>query len=197
MTISKNIKPIRKMLSKWKRTHFKEKTDPRITIGEFTYGEPEVSQWDEDAILKIGKFCSIAANVNILMGGDHPIDWVTTYPFNIIFDEFNYISGSPISKGDVIIGNDVWIGKGALILSGVAIGDGAIIGAHSVVTKNVEPYAIVAGNPASQIRKRFSDSIIEELLSIRWWDWNLEKINENIPLMLSPDIQVFIDKNAL
>ena len=165
------------------------------TIGRFTYGEPLVLEWGEGKTLKIGSFCSISANVTILLGGNHRGDWITTFPFNVIFEEFRYIEGHPSSNGDVIIGNDVWIGLNALILSGVTIGDGAIIAANSVVTKDVEPYVIVGGNPAKKIKNRFDDKTIEDLLRIRWWDWDLEKIKNTIPLMLSTNIQLFLNKN--
>ena len=83
-------------------------------------------------------------------------------------------------KGDIVIGNDVWIGHNATIMAGVKIGDGAIIATNSTVVKDVEPYAIVGGNPASEIKKRFQKSIIEKLLELKWWDWDIEKITQNI-----------------
>lgn len=167
-------------------------------IGEFTYGHPRINSWGEGTYLKIGKFCSIAYNVEIFLGGNHRTDWVSTYPFNILNNSFPNavgINGHPFSKGDVIIGNDVWIGQNSVILSGIKIGDGAVIGANSVVTKNVEPYSIVAGNPAKLIKKRFTDDQINSLEKIEWWNWPIEKINENIPLMCSEKIEVFIEKN--
>jgi acetyltransferase-like isoleucine patch superfamily enzyme len=166
----------------------------KYSIGEFTYGEPLILEWGENTTLKIGKFCSFAKDVTILLGGNHRGDWITTFPFSAFFDEFKHIPGHPATKGDVIIGNDVWIGTDSLILSGVNIGDGAIVGARSVVTKNVEPYAIVAGNPAKQIKTRFTDDVIEDLLKIEWWNWEIEEIKENMSLLLSSDVQKFIDK---
>src|SRR5208283_2957437 len=103
-------------------------------------------------------FCSIAPNrVTIVLGGQHRPDWVSSYPFNDLFIEFKRFKGSPVSKGDVIIGNDVWIGLDAVILSGIKIGDGAVIGSNALVTKDVPPYAIVGGNPAKLIRYRFDE----------------------------------------
>jgi acetyltransferase-like isoleucine patch superfamily enzyme len=81
----------------------------KYEIGEYTYGKPKVWSWDENTTLKIGRFCSISADVNIFLGGEHRIDWVTTYPFNVIFKNAREFKGHPASKGDIIIGNDVWI----------------------------------------------------------------------------------------
>lgn len=166
----------------------------RYNIGEYTYGSPTVLYGREEGggDLVIGKFCSIAEDVVILLGGNHRIDWVTTYPFNKLMEEFSGIKGHPTTKGDVIIGNDVWIGYKSLILSGVKIGDGAVIAACSVVTKDVEPYTIVAGNPAKPIRRRFSDEIINRLLAIQWWNKDINIIKKYIPLMLSQDIEKFL-----
>lgn len=162
-------------------------------IGEYTYGQPTVLYGNEPgAKLVIGRFCCIADGVIILLGGNHRIDWVTTYPFNIIFEEFKEIKGHPATKGDVIIGNDVWIGQQAMILSGVNIGDGAVVAARSVVTKNVEPYTIVGGNPARPIRRRFSEEIIHRLLKIQWWNWDIEKIKEFVPLLMNNNIEAFL-----
>ena len=111
------------------------------------------------------------------------------------FPEAKDISGHPATKGNVIIGNDVWIGYKATIMSGVTIGDGAVIGACSVVTKDVKPYEIVAGNPAKVIRKRFSDEIIIQLLKIAWWNWPIEKIKAEIEFLCNNNIEKFIERN--
>ena len=103
-----------------------------------------------------------------------------------------HILGHPKTKGDVKIGNDVWIGKEAIILSGVNIGDGAVIGARSLVSRDVQPYAIVGGNPAREIRKRFNDQTIQELLEIRWWEWEPNRIEKALPILLSNNIDKFI-----
>jgi virginiamycin A acetyltransferase len=150
-------------------------SNPLYSIGSYTYGRPTIFEWGEGACLEIGKFCSIADKVNIFLGGYHRSDWASTYPFNKILPFKNIahnIHGHPSSKGNVIIGNDVWIGYGATILSGIKVGSGSIIGAYSVVTKDVLPYEIVAGNPARHIRFRFDDLIINNLMKIEWW--NLE-----------------------
>lgn len=128
-------------------------------------------------------------------GGEHRPDWVTTYPFSglpQIFEWARGIIGHPKSKGPTIIGNDVWIGQFSLILSGVTVGDGAVIGAKAVVTKDVPPYAIVAGNPARLIRYRFSQEQIKQLLEIKWWNWDLATIQKFVKELCSPDIDKFI-----
>ena len=150
-------------------------TGDLIECGEFTYGIPIVHQWDDKTRLKVGKFCSIGGGVNILLGGEHHHEWLTTYPFDVLLD-----GGQAKSKGDVIIGNDVWIGDFVTILSGVTIGDGAVIGAGAVVTKDVEPYVIVGGIPAKKIRSR-------TWIKCAWWDWPLEKIAHALPFLMTDD----------
>ena len=145
------------------------------TVGEFTYGMPIARKYDDKTKLTIGKFCSIADNVQIILGGEHHTDWITTYPFDVLVE-----GREPKSKGDVVIGNDVWIGKNVTILSGVTIGDGAVIGAGSVVTKNVSAFSVVAGNPARFIRYRYAAR-----MACGWWDWPIEKIAEALPAIMS------------
>jgi virginiamycin A acetyltransferase len=168
------------------------------SMGNFSYciNSLNILGGENKVPLIIGKFCSIAQGVTILLGGGHRPDWLTTYPFSYLFSEFKDVQGFPATKGEVVVGNDVWIGINALILSGVHIGDGAIIGANSVVTKDVEPYAIVAGNPAKVIRKRFDQETIDSLERIKWWDWDIQKIKANIPLLLSNKFEEFIKVNT-
>ena len=165
---------------------------PQFEIGRGTYGIPKIRSWQEGPTLRIGAFCSIAANVQIFLGGEHRVDWVTTYPFSVFWPEARHIEGHPRIKGDVNIGNDVWLGTDATILSGVTIGDGAVIGAGAVVGKDVPPYAVAIGNPAVVVRNRFKDEIIEQLLEIKWWDWSDERIKQFIPLLLNGDAEAFV-----
>jgi acetyltransferase-like isoleucine patch superfamily enzyme len=169
----------------------------QYSIGDWTYGQPTIRAWDARTSLKIGKFCSIAAGVTILLGGEHRVDWVSTYPFNILFDAAAGYRGHPHTKGDVRIGNDVWIGLESVILSGVTIADGAVIAARSVVTKDVPAYAIVAGNPARFVRFRFPEAIVAQLVQIAWWDWPIDKIQEAWPLLLSPNVDAFVEKYSI
>ncbi len=167
-----------------------------VEVGEYTYGQPKILHWGEKATLKIGKFCSIAEGVMIFLGGNHRVDWVTTYPFNVL-DEWaaKDIIGHPATKGNVIIGNDVWIGYGATILSGVTIGDGAVIGARAVVTQDIQPYALVVGNPAIMAKKRFNQKKIDQLLKIKWWDWSSEKIKQNVKYLCNTNVDKLLELN--
>ena len=159
-----------------------------ISIGDFTYGQPSVYSWKEGTHLKIGKFCSIAKNVKIFIGGNHNASFCTTYPFNAFLKSFSDIKGHPLSNGDVVIGNDVWLAADCTIMSGVTIGDGAIIGNKALVTKDVAPYTIVGGIPAKVIKKRFSENEIKKLLEMQWWNWSDEQIVEAIRLLQNNNV---------
>lgn len=182
------------------RRHFKKKDVtlqeryPQYAIGRHSYGDLKVRHWGEGARLEIGAFCSFAEGVKILLGGEHRVDWVTTFPFSVLWKQAaGGITGHPHSKGDVIIGNDVWVGTEALIMSGVRIGDGAVIGARAVVTRDVPPYAIVAGHPARLVRYRFAQERIDRLLRLAWWNWSDAAIARHLPALLSADIDAFLD----
>ena len=166
-----------------------------INSGDYTYGVKGIEVAGFSPV-NIGKFCSIADHVSIMSGADHRVDWITTFPFGHIerekFPAFNG-EGYPATKGGVSIGNDVWIATGASIMSGVTIGDGAVLASYSVVTKDVEPYTIVGGNPAKPIRKRFSDPDIKFLLRLRWWDLDISEINTISPILCSGDIELLKD----
>jgi len=165
-------------------------------IGDWTYGRPNIpwGHFSKGDTVRIGRFCSIAPGVAILVGGEHYIDWVSTYPFMLLFERARSLPWHIPTKGDIVIGHDVWIGMNALLLSGVTIGNGAVIAAGSVVTKDVAPYSIVAGVPARHIRFRFDPDTIEALQKIAWWDWPLPKIEEALPLLMSSDLKAFIER---
>ena len=170
-----------------------------IIVGDFTYiadseFESHVThhyEWNGDKLI-IGKFCQIAAGVEFVMNGaNHQMNAVSTFPFYTLegWDmEPPAVSDMPL-KGDTVIGNDVWIGQNAVILPGVHIGDGAIIGANSMVGSDVSPYTIVAGNPATEIRKRFDDELIQLLLDFKWWNKSVEEINQLIPLLTCGNLE--------
>ena len=177
----------------------KQNHDRIKSIGKYTYGTNNINiyYWGEGTYLEIGNFCSISGHVLIYLGGNHRVDWTTTFPFGHIhqniFDKFEGI-GHPSNKGNVKIGNDVWIGTYTTIMSGITIGDGACIASNSVITKDVPPYAIVGGNPAKVIKYRFSEEIIEKLLKYKWWNLSDSKINNLTPLLCSSKIEELIEK---
>lgn len=151
-------------------------------IGDYTYGEPKIIGKGE---VKIGKFTSFASGCVILAGVDHMTNWGTTYPFSALFSEASHIPGHPRNKGPVIIGHDVWVGQNVTILSGVTIGNGAVLGACSVVTKDVKPYSIVAGNPALHKKYRIPEEWIYIFQKrLEWWDWPIDTILERIEILL-------------
>lgn len=168
-------------------------------IGEGTYGEPNIYDWGDGISLSIGKYCSIAENVTLVLGGEHGTASVSTYPFDSIRKISEGIQSNTsvidrFAKGGIAIGHDVWIGTGVTILSGVTIGNGAIIGAGSVVVKSVPDYTIVGGNPAHVIRTRFSASQVEQLNQIAWWNWDKEQIMQASKELIDKDIDTFIRK---
>lgn len=164
----------------------------KYNIGDYTYGEPNID--DFGSKLVIGKFCSIARGVTIVLGGEHNTHWISTYPFSAIFQNKKHIEGHPASKGDIVIGNDVWIGTEAIILSGVHLGDGAVVAARSVVTKDVPPYAIVGGNPAKVIKYRFDETSIKLLLEKKWWSKPIQEILNDADQLMSPQVPTYIKK---
>jgi len=174
----------------------KDYPDSNIEFGDFTYGNPKIWNFNKNLKCNIGKYCSIAFGTTILIGGEHRYDWLSTYPFSEYINFFSSsIKDSIAVKGDIIIGNDVWIGSDVKILSDVVIGNGAVIGANSLVKKGsiIPDYAIWAGVPAKQIKKRFSDDIIKKLLEIKWWDLPDEDMLNVIPMLQSDDILSLIE----
>jgi len=169
-------------------------TNPNIIVGDFTYYDDfeDVMNFEKNVKyhfdfvgdkLIIGKFCMIASDVTFIMNGaNHLTDAISTYPFAIFGDgwEAAMEDREYPRKGDIMIGNDVWIGYNATIMAGVNIGDGAIIAANATVVKDVQPYTIVGGNPAREIKRRFDEETIEKLLDLKWWDKPLDWITANV-----------------
>jgi len=166
-----------------------------MEVGKYTYGQNNIKvEWgNTGAKLVIGKFCSIADNITVFLGGNHATEWVTTFPFGIInqnvfnkaIDQTNRVNS--IRNRDVIIGNDVWIGGSVTIMAGVKIGDGAVIAKNSHVVENVKPYSVVGGNPAKFYYFRFNEEIIKKLLELKWWNFDDKTINEISPYLCSTD----------
>ena len=165
-----------------------------LEIGRGTYGMPKVMVFKgSEAKAKIGRYCSIGPGVVLITGGNHPIEWVSTYPFRAELGmEGAFADGMPSTKGDIVVGNDVWIGSGVTVMSGVRIGDGAVICADSIVTSDVPPYSLAGGVPAKFIKKRFGEEEIAWLLEMKWWDWDEKKILDHVPYLSGPDVQGFI-----
>ncbi len=180
---------------------------PNIEIGDFTYyDDPEgPDKFVEKCVLHhyafigdrliIGRFCAIAEGTRFIMNGaNHAMSGFSTYPFNIFGhgweNGFDPVTWSKEVRGDTVVGSDVWIGMEAVILPGIEIGHGAIIAAKSVVTHDVPPYAIVAGNAAKVVKKRFDDITIRRLLAVAWWDWSVDKIGRNLDAIRGADISL-------
>ena len=172
-------------------------TNPQIVVGDYTYyDDPEdVHNFEKNVLylfdfvgdkLIIGKFCQIATAVKFIMNGaNHDVSGISTYPFKAFGWQDAQLHG--VNKGDTRIGNDVWIGYGATIMPSVNVGDGAIIGSMSVVTKDVEPYSIVAGSPAKVIRIRYDSDSVDFLVRLKWWDWDIQKLTDNLHLFQNID----------
>jgi len=179
--------------------------NPNIQVGRYSYysgyyhGHPfdECARYlmpdreDVDKLI-IGSFCSIGSGASFIMAGNqgHRYDWASSFPFFYMQEEpaFSRSLDAFRKAGDTVIGNDVWIGSEAMVMPGITIGHGAVVGSRSLVTKDVAPYAIIGGNPAQQIKKRFSEEEISWLLEMAWWDWPLDKIKTAMPMLCSSDI---------
>ncbi len=176
-----------------------------IEVGDFTYyNDPDGPGVFEDKCvlhhlavqgdrLIIGKFSALATGVRFLMSGaNHPLDSFSGYPFDVFggawADGFDTASLLPLAKGDLVVGHDVWIGHGATMLPGVKIGNGAVIAARAVVTRDVPAYAIVAGNPARMVRRRFDAATVRALEDIAWWHWPVEKVTRNLAAIRGSDL---------
>ena len=194
---------VKRWLKKWRNPHnltrihlAKQSARYGYKIGDHSYGAPRVKRWGRGDHLEIGPYCSIADDVTILLGGNHRTDWISTYPFSDFSDLFPNASEHPstlTSPGGITIGADVWIGTGATVLPGIEIGVGAVIAARTVVRASVPPYAIVAGNPSELRRYRFDQVTIERLLSSRWWELPHAQVDQLSKLLLSDDVEGFLD----
>ncbi|MGB1308777.1 MAG: CatB-related O-acetyltransferase, partial [Oceanihabitans sp.] len=178
-------------------------TNPNIIVGDYTYYDDfeNVENFEKNVKyhfdftgdqLIIGKFCMIASDVKFIMNGaNHLSNAISAYPFAVFGNGWEKaMEGKTYpNKGNIVIGNDVWIGYNATIMAGVTIGDGAIIAANATVVKNVAPYTIVGGNPATEIKKRFTKPTITKLLKLQWWNWSIEKITKNIQNLTSNTLE--------
>ncbi|MGQ9366083.1 CatB-related O-acetyltransferase [Azospirillum sp. A39] len=175
-------------------------TRPTIVVGDHTYYDDPAGpeRFERDNVLYhfdfigdrlvIGRFCAIAAGARFIMNGaNHAMAGFSTYPF-AIFPDWQAPVPDLAGRGDTVVGNDVWIGMEALVMPGVRIGDGAVIGARAVVTRDVAPYAVVAGNPAAEMRRRFDDATVAALRRIAWWDWPAETIQRNLAAIAGADL---------
>jgi len=183
----------------------KQITNPNILVGKYSYysGYYHGHSFDDCARyllpeagvdrLVIGSFCSIGSGAAFIMAGNqgHRNDWISTFPFYWMseVETFTGAANGFEPAGDTVIGNDVWIGSEAIIMPGVTIGDGAVIGTRALVTRDAPPYAIVGGNPARVIRKRFEEPRIDLLLEMRWWDWPEPHLRAAMQLLTSGDIE--------
>ncbi|MCO5145149.1 MAG: type B chloramphenicol O-acetyltransferase [Aquamicrobium sp.] len=180
-------------------------TNPNIVVGRYSYysgyyhghGFDDCARFlvpDEGADrLIVGSFCSIGSGAAFIMAGNqgHRADWISTFPFYWMseVEAFAEARNGFAPAGDTVIGNDVWIGSEAIVMPGVRIGDGAVIGTRALVTRDVEPYAIVGGNPARTIRKRFDDERVRLLIEMRWWDWPDEQLAAAMKVLTSGDVE--------
>ena len=170
-------------------------------VGKWSYGNPKIYRWNWKNKIFIGNFCSLGPEIKIIIGGNHRTDWVSTSPlpadtfnFNDTFLNAQKIKNFNYSKGDLHIENDVWIGAFSIIFSGVRLGNGSVVAAGSVVTKDVEPYTVVGGNPAKFIKKRFTSKQINFLNSSKWWELEDKKIDLLSKYLLNENVDLFIKK---
>ncbi len=166
-----------------------------LEMGRCSYYPPKILSFGKSpGKVRVGAFSSVAYDSTFILGGIHNPAWVSVFALRAYFElPGAFDEGAPVSKGDIVIGNDCWIGRNTTLFSGVTVGSGAMVGSNSVVTRDVRPYAIAAGNPAREVRRRFSDEQVEALLEIAWWDWPLEQIVENVMPLNGGSVDDFIE----
>ena len=165
-----------------------------LVMGNMSYYAPNVIKFKGDTgRVIVGNFASVAPDADFYVGGLHRVEWVSLYGLRAMLDlPGAYEDGFTHGRGDIVVGSDTWVTNGCTVMSGVTIGDGAVVGTKAVVAKDVRPYAIVVGNPAKEIGRRFSDEQVEALLRIKWWDWPTELVKERVDALSSPDVDAFI-----
>lgn len=167
-----------------------------VTMGEGTYGVPIVVDYAFGRTsLEIGRYCSIATGVTILLGADHPVDRVTTYPIRLQYGLPGALADGFPRPPDrpTVVGSDVWLGYESLVLGGTTIGHGAVVAARAVVTRDVPPYAVVGGVPARVIGWRHTPAQRERLLAVAWWEWPPSRVIEAVDRLSSNEIDAFLD----
>lgn len=166
----------------------------KVVMGQGSYGGPptvHAFRYDHSRLI-VGNYTQIAGT--FLLGGQHAIDHVTTYPLRWRLGLPGAgEDGNPMRRGDIVIGSDVWTGFGCWVQAGVTIGDGVVVATGAMVTKDVPPYAIVGGVPAKVIKYRHTEEQREALLEIKWWNWTEEEVLEAVPYLSHPDIDAFIE----
>ncbi|MFJ6696537.1 CatB-related O-acetyltransferase [Streptomyces sp. NPDC091272] len=178
-------------------------TSPLIEVGDYSYYDDpdDATAFETRNVLyhygperlRIGRFCALATGVRFIMNGaNHRLDGPSTFPFPTLGGAWgphvDLLTNLPV-RGDTVLGNDVWIGYGVTVMPGVRIGHGGIVAAGSVVTSDVPDYAIVGGNPARLIRKRFGDEEIERLLALAWWDWPVEHLTQHVRVVMAGSVE--------
>jgi len=172
----------------------------KADIGTYFDRNVNIISWSDEYKIHVGKYCSIGRDCNFFLHANHRPDWITTSsqlwgPVTPEIASLHMEMGHPSCKGDITIGSDVWIGAKTTIMSGIKIGHGAIVAAGALVTKDVEPYSVVGGNPAKHLKYRFDEEQVKNLLDIGWWDWEESKIKEEAMVLWSQDINHFIEKH--
>lgn len=167
----------------------------KVKVGNYTYGPLNIMCWDDKKEhLSIGSFCSVASGVVFILGGNHNMNSISTFPFrHFLYGD----SSEAITKGEIIIEDDVWIGTNSIVLSGVTIGQGSVVAAGSVVTKSFPPYSVIGGNPAKLIKKRLSDDMINEAVLLNYQKFDKDFILANNSIFEEDNVTIESIKELL